>query len=296
MVLNAPTSQAAEHILDQMNDNGNDDELPTAGLPEPPEPPEPMKEEPPATPKLSIKEIKQKIVALGGSTNGCIERADLEKVLAICESRAVAVPVAVPAAAPSHATPSVAPAAARLPQSVTEAADVVKNDTGDLSFSYHSPIEGPKHPTPLRVSSTLEYAAPAAVDASALNAVIDPRVRGPLSDVQLHAVALATRAAMNGKAFVLGDGTGCGKGRQAMGFVMNLFCKAPAGVRLRGIYLSHNGLFTAAKRDFRNCGVTRLFPNVKLFDLRDLLPTAYFYLHLDISCSQGCLQRIPESN
>ena len=92
-----------------------------------------------------------------------------------------------------------------------------------------------------------------------------------LSSAQLHSVALAMKAFERGRAFLIGDGTGVGKGRESMGVIMSHWHRS--GTR-RALIVSTGSLATDVRRDFDDCRIAEAFPGTKFIDASKALPAA----------------------
>ena len=178
--------------------------------------------------------------------------------------------------APSQ--PAMAAAATPVAPYVPAAVEEHEADDSEVVDLYTSPLArlAPEHPSPLCFSATLEHVRPAALTPAEAKDLLSPRLveaaRPKLSSAQLHSVALAMKAFQNGRAFLLGDGTGVGKGRQSMGVVLSWFYKT--GAR-RALIVSANNLLSAdVYRDFKDCRVRKAFPNEKIefVDASEKLP------------------------
>ena len=108
------------------------------------------------------------------------------------------------------------------------------------------------HPTTVTLSANMAFASKThRITEEECRELIDKTVlqEEALSDVQLEAVAMATKANLNGFAFCNGDSTGIGKGRTAMGYIKN--ARAKFGSK-RCVYLSVNHTFPDVQRDYRD--------------------------------------------
>ena len=91
-------------------------------------------------------------------------------------------------------------------------------DLADLYVEYTPTVAGTPHPTSLVVTSTLRFATPPpSTDFLHHSILCNPAFSAP----QLDAIALARQAHLKDRAFLLGDGTGVGKGRELAGMLMN---------------------------------------------------------------------------
>jgi hypothetical protein len=176
---------------------------------------------------------------------------------------------AAAAAAAATAATAAAAAAADMPT-------VVEEDEADTSLVvdlYDSPLAAlaPEHPSPLCFSATLEYARPAALDPDDTDGLFSPFLleKQVLSSAQLHSVALAMKAFARGRAFLVGDGTGVGKGRESMGVIMSHWHQS--GSR-RALIVSTGSLATDVRRDFDDCRIAEAFPGTKFIDASKALP------------------------
>ncbi len=182
---------------------------------------------------------------------------------------------AASAAAPSAgaASSSRAPAV-RVPASYTPAAvEEHEADTTQVVARYESPLVcmGLPHPSHLCKSATLDYAPCEPIDPDSAEPYLAPCVlkREKLSSAQLHAVALAMRAFERGHAFVVGDGTGVGKGRTSMGVIMSHWHQS--GAR-RALIVSVGSLASDVMRDFNDTRVHKCFPGTVFIDASKALP------------------------
>ena len=92
------------------------------------------------------------------------------------------------------------------------------SDLADLYVEYTPTVTGTPHPTSLVVTSTLRFATPPpSTDFLHHSILCNPAFSAP----QLDAIALARQAHLKDRAFLLGDGTGVGKGRELAGMLMN---------------------------------------------------------------------------
>jgi len=141
---------------------------------------------------------------------------------------------------------------------------------------YTSPLSclGPEHPSRLSKSATLDYAPSEPIDPDTAGPYIAPCLLAlttghKLSSAQLHAVALAMRAFERKQAFVIGDGTGVGKGRESMGIIMSHWHKS--GAR-RALIVSVGSLASDVHRDFKDARVRKCFPGTVFVDASKALP------------------------
>ena len=176
---------------------------------------------------------------------------------------------AAAAAAAAATAAAAAAAAADMPTAVEED----EADTSLVVDLYDSPLAAlaPEHPSPLCFSATLEYARPAVLDPDDTEGLFLPFLleRQVLSSAQLHSVALAMKAFERGRAFLIGDGTGVGKGRESMGVIMSHWHRS--GTR-RALIISTGSLATDVRRDFDDCRIAEAFPGTKFIDASKALP------------------------
>ena len=171
-----------------------------------------------------------------------------------------------PPAAPAAPPPVVQPP---LPAAVEED----EADTSLVVDLYDSPLAAlaPEHPSPLCFSATLEYARPQVLDPDDTDGLFSPFLLAEqvLSSAQLHSVALAMKAFERGRAFLVGDGTGVGKGRESMGVIMSHWHRS--GSR-RALIVSTGSLATDVRRDFDDCRIAEAFPGTTFIDASKALP------------------------
>lgn len=148
----------------------------------------------------------------------------------------------------------------------------VKTELGDSTFENYVPsvtVEGAKpHPAPI-----VESAAMAAVDAPATNYEVDlapgvfegyvneDGIYVGISDIQLEAIAMAGAAheqklpSGERRGFLIGDGTGVGKAREALGIIMDDFLKRGTGKRRKAVFITKNdGLVKDAVNEWVGVG------------------------------------------
>jgi len=173
---------------------------------------------------------------------------------------------AAAAAAPAAPPPVVQPL---LPAAVEED----EADTSMVVGLYDPPLAAlaPGHPSALAFSATLEYArqrtlTPDDTDGLFAPGLLERQVR---SSAQLHPVALAMQAFEKGRAFLIGDGTGVGKGRESMGVIASHWHKT--GAR-RALVVSVGSLSSDVERDFKDCKIRKLFPGTCFVDASAALP------------------------
>ena len=176
---------------------------------------------------------------------------------------------AAAAAAAATAATAAAAAAADMPTAVEED----EADTSLVVDLYDSPLAAlaPEHPSPLCFSATLEYARPQVLDPDDTDGLFSPFLLAEqvLSSAQLHSVALAMKAFERGRAFLVGDGTGVGKGRESMGVIMSHWHRS--GSR-RALIVSTGSLATDVRRDFDDCRIAEAFPGTTFIDASKALP------------------------
>lgn len=148
----------------------------------------------------------------------------------------------------------------------------VKTELGESTFEVYTPsvvVEGAKpHPAPI-----VESAAMAAVDAPRVDYEVDlmPGVLEGyvnddgayvgISDIQLEAIAMAGAAheqklpSGQRRGFLIGDGTGVGKAREALGIIMDDFLKRGTGKRRKAVFITKNdGLVKDAVNEWVGVG------------------------------------------
>ena len=174
------------------------------------------------------------------------------------------------------AAAAVAATAAAAAAAASDMPNAVEEDEADTSLVvdlYDSPLAAlaPEHPSPLCFSATLEYARPAVLDPDDTDGLFSPFLleKQVLSSAQLHSVALAMKAFERGRAFLVGDGTGVGKGRESMGVIMSHWHRS--GTR-RALIVSTGSLATDVRRDFDDCRIAEAFPGTKFIDASKALP------------------------
>ena len=171
-----------------------------------------------------------------------------------------------PPAAPAAPPPVVQPP---LPAAVEED----EADTSMVVGLYDPPLAplAPGHPSPLAFSATLEYARQRTLTPDDTHGLFAPGLleRQVLSSAQLHPVALAMQAFEKGRAFLIGDGTGVGKGRESMGVIASHWHKT--GAR-RALVVSVGSLSSDVERDFKDCKLRKLFPGTCYVDASAALP------------------------
>jgi len=152
----------------------------------------------------------------------------------------------------------------------------VEEDEADTSMVvglYDPPLAplAPVHPSPLAFSETLEYCRQRALTPDDTHGLFAPGLleRQVLSSAQLHPVALAMQAFEKGRAFLIGDGTGVGKGRESMGVIASHWHKT--GAR-RALVVSVGSLASDVERDFKDCKIRKLFPGTCYVDASAALP------------------------
>lgn len=187
-------------------------------------------------------------------------------------------PSASGASGAAAAAVAAAAAAAAATAAASEMPTAVEEDEADTSLVvdlYDSPLAAlaPEHPSPLCFSATLEYARPQVLDPDDTDGLFLPFLleKQVLSSAQLHSVALAMKAFERGRAFLIGDGTGVGKGRESMGVVMSHWFRS--GAR-RALIVSTGSLATDVRRDFDDCRIAEAFPGTKFIDASKALPKA----------------------
>lgn len=148
----------------------------------------------------------------------------------------------------------------------------VKTELGESTFEVYTPsvvVEGAKpHPAPI-----VESAAMSAVDAPRIDYEVDlmpgvlegyvndDGVYVGISDIQLEAVAMAGAAheqklpSGERRGFLIGDGTGVGKAREALGIIMDDFIKRGTGERRKAVFITKNdGLVKDAVGEWTGVG------------------------------------------
>jgi len=185
-------------------------------------------------------------------------------------------PAPVPEAADAKRQTTAVPPKAEEPKQAPDEPDAVvelEKDASKTKTNYQSPFAGlkPAHPTALCLSNSLDFAQPQDEKAKLLAAVPTRLMQfGQLSDAQLHSAAKAQVAFNSKRAFVLGDATGVGKGRQAMA------CAASAMLTNgshRALMISVPGLGPDAKRDFDGIKMADVVSGLKFVDASSSLPT-----------------------
>lgn len=176
----------------------------------------------------------------------------------------------------SAPAPAQAPSPASSPAPRPDMPTVVEEDEEDTSQvvdRYDAPLAsiGPEHPASLCTSGTLTYCPPAALDPDDTDGLFAPFLlkEHVLSAAQLHPVALAMRAFERGRAFLIGDGTGVGKGRESMGVIMSHWHRSRSR---RALIVSTGSLASDVRRDFNDCRVADAFPGTTFFDASKALP------------------------
>lgn len=130
------------------------------------------------------------------------------------------VPVPVPVPVP------VAPSAPTAPSTTTATTTTgaerdgerVVKETENLYTKYSPKLPGSAHPSDLITTSTLDFALPT-LDAEAVHPNV--MAKDALSAAQLDTICLTRMAHLKGKAILIGDGTGVGKGRELAGVMLN---------------------------------------------------------------------------
>ena len=172
-----------------------------------------------------------------------------------------------PPAAPAAPPPVVQPP---LPTAVEED----EADTSLVVDLYDSPARGPGPRAPVaalllrdpRVRAPPKCSTPDDTDGLFSPFLLAEQV---LSSAQLHSVALAMKAFERGRAFLVGDGTGVGKGRESMGVIMSHWHRS--GSR-RALIVSTGSLATDVRRDFDDCRIAEAFPGTTFIDASKALP------------------------
>lgn len=130
-------------------------------------------------------------------------------------------------------------------------------------YSSYTPLVsgGSKHPTQLCSSTNLADLLPTELTGSLQAHLHEKTVKNEaLSDAQLEAIALTRRRNMIDKcAFIVGDATGVGKSRIALGFIANHY--AFTGKKTRVLYLSIGNLFDDVSRDAKAIKLENKFKN-----------------------------------
>ena len=129
-----------------------------------------------------------------------------------------------------------------------EAERVEDVETRPLFAEYNGFLDGPPHPTQLYTSSTLLLSM-----RRPNHAFVHPRLAdgGVISAPQLDSVALASERAEKGRALLIADATGAGKGRQLVAFLVNCWLRAGGAGRLVYVTAS-NTLLADLRRDMSN--------------------------------------------
>ncbi len=184
---------------------------------------------------------------------------------------------AAPAPAPAPAQPSTrasTPASTPAPKlDMPSVVEEEEEDTSEVVDRYDAPLAsiGPEHPASLCTSAVLSYCPPAPLDPDDTDGLFAPFLlkEHVLSAAQLHPVALAMRAFDRGRAFLIGDGTGVGKGRESMGVIMSHWYRSRSR---RALIVSTGSLASDVLRDFNDCRVAEAFPGTTFFDASRALP------------------------
>jgi hypothetical protein len=123
-----------------------------------------------------------------------------------------------------------------------------------MNEPYKPFTDGPDHPTAVRHTQTSKLASPDPITDEEMQTLLAPKLRdGKLSAVQLDAVVLARKAHNAGKAFIVGDATGLGKGRTGVGSLYNGFLlDHPETIGRRAVYFSTAKVFETLVRDVRD--------------------------------------------
>lgn len=134
-----------------------------------------------------------------------------------------------------------------------------------MNEPYKPFTNGPDHPTPVRHTQTSKLASPDPITDEEIQTLLAPKLRdGKLSAVQLDAVVLARKAHNTGKAFIVGDATGLGKGRTGVGSLYNGFLlDHPETIGRRAVYFSTAKVFETLLRDVKDMCVTASIIDVR---------------------------------
>lgn len=134
-----------------------------------------------------------------------------------------------------------------------------------MNEPYKPFTDGPDHPTPVRHTQTSKLASPDPITDEEIQTLLAPKLRdGKLSAVQLDAVVLARKAHNAGKAFIVGDATGLGKGRTGVGSLYNGFLlDHPETIGRRAVYFSTAKVFETLLRDVKDMCVTASIIDVR---------------------------------
>ena len=129
--------------------------------------------------------------------------------------------------------------------------DDLEGDGVVLNEYIPSVSAGKPHPTTVTLSANMEHASTHKIGESEIKVLLhaDVMADANLSDVQLEAIAMATRANSKGLAFCNGDSTGMGKGRTAMGFFKNNHLNFGS---TRCVYLTVNHTLPDVRRDYND--------------------------------------------
>lgn len=134
-----------------------------------------------------------------------------------------------------------------------------------MNEPYKPFTDGLDHPTPVRHTQTSKLASPDPITDEEIQTLLAPKLRdGKLSAVQLDAVVLARKAHNAGKAFIVGDATGLGKGRTGVGSLYNGFLlDHPETIGRRAVYFSTAKVFETLLRDVKDMCVTASIIDVR---------------------------------
>jgi hypothetical protein len=123
-------------------------------------------------------------------------------------------------------------------------------------FTEYEPFTdaGRPHPSPLRIASVASYAPRVVENASLLHPEI--RANAALSNAQLDAVSMTRAKHESDRAFLIADGTGAGKGREAVAVIMNSFL-LDGDKKPRALFVSVANVFSDLERDCLALGFDR---------------------------------------
>jgi hypothetical protein len=136
-------------------------------------------------------------------------------------------------------------------------------------------MDGYDHPTAVRQTSVSQLAQPDALTYDEITTLVHESLRNgkALSAVQLDAVALAAKCFQQETAFIVGDATGLGKGRTAVGILRNTWLTlSPKVTARRALYFSTPQLFETLKRDVDAVFTAEERRNLTVVSLKDFKP------------------------
>jgi hypothetical protein len=188
------------------------------------------------------------------------ERERLDKRIRLLETEARAAKTQPTPGPPQQ------PASSAPPPYEAQLKDDFEEESKELEvYAKYQPLVrgGMPHPTALCSSTNLTDLLTREIkDSLQSNLHPDTESNKALSDAQLEAIALARRRNVVDKlAFAVGDATGVGKTRTALGYVFNNYKFVPTVKKPRVLYVSVSNLFDDVVKDAKAIGFKDAFTN-----------------------------------